>query len=289
MTATYHRRFFPDDVAGTIAYVAPLSHSIPDQRYASVLAADGTEPCADNVRAAAIEMLQNRRAALESRAVAQESTLGYTYTRIAVGPAVEAAVEDLEWSFWQYAGVDACGQVPATTATDDEMFGFLDQVSGVSFDDDDATAEFDAYFYQAYAQLGSPGTTSARGDLTDPNLLAYTMYTDADDVGALPVGVAQPTFDPAPMQDIQSWIASQGAHFIFVYGEFDPWTGGKYDIGSATDTIEITAAQGTHGSDLSSVSPSDRANAYAMIAAWTGVTPAATLRARGVLRHRAPL
>src|SRR4029453_18614710 len=33
MTAVYHRRFFPDDVDATVAYVAPISFSRADDRY----------------------------------------------------------------------------------------------------------------------------------------------------------------------------------------------------------------------------------------------------------------
>jgi hypothetical protein len=74
------------------------------------------------------------------------------------------------------------------------------------------------------------------------------------------------------MQDIQTWIATEGSHFVFEYGEFDPWTGGKYDIGSASDAIEVTSPQGTHDDGLSALSSTDRAAAYAKISAWTGVT-----------------
>ena len=33
MTAIYHRRFYPDDVDGTVPYVAPISFGAPDLRY----------------------------------------------------------------------------------------------------------------------------------------------------------------------------------------------------------------------------------------------------------------
>ena len=287
MTASYHRRFYPDDVAGTVAYVAPLSVSIPDQRYAPFLAADGSQPCADNVRAAAKEMLQNRVPALLALAQAQASAQGYAYTRIAIGPAVEAAILDLEWTFWQYYGVADCSEVPAIDATDAAMFEFLDRFSQVSSVDDAETAEFEAYFYQAYSQIGSPGTVSNRGDLTDPALQQYRQYSDADFVGAFPIGVAQPVFDPEPMQDIQTWIASEGSHFVFEYGEYDPWTGGKYDIGDATDTIELTSPQGTHNDGLSALTTTDRAAAYAKLQAWTGVTPVPVSMVRATpRRHR---
>ncbi len=274
MTASYHHRFYPDDVAGTLAYVAPMSFSVPDARYGTFLAADGTLPCADNVRAVAKEMLQHRRAALLTRAQAQATAQNIAYTRIAIAPALESAILDLESNYWQYKGVQSCGDVPAVTASDDALYSFLDRFSGVPFSADGVTAELDAYFYQAYAELGSPGTVAVRGDQVAPDIEALAQFKDADYAGSFPIGAPIPTFDPAAMQDIKAYIASsEASHFIFEYGEYDPWTGGAYDITGATDTIELTAPQGTHDDGLFALSTADRAAALAKLAAWTGVTP----------------
>ena len=277
MTASYHHRFYPDDVAGTLAYVAPMSFSVPDARYGTFLAADGTQPCADNVRAVAKEMLQNRRAALLTRAQAQATAQNIAYTRIAIAPALESAILDLEFTYWQYNGVASCSDVPAVTATDDALYSFLDTYSGVPFSADDVTAEFDAYFYQAYAELGSPGTVAVRGDQVAPDIKALAQFTEADYAGSFPIGAPTPTFDPTAMEDIKGYVASsEASHFIFEYGEYDPWTAGAYDITGATDTIEVTAPQGTHNNGLFALSTADRAAAIAKLAAWTGVTPAPT-------------
>lgn len=40
MTSVYHHKFYPDDVYGTIAYVAPHSNSLNDPRYIDFLAQD---------------------------------------------------------------------------------------------------------------------------------------------------------------------------------------------------------------------------------------------------------
>ncbi|MGE5182037.1 MAG: S28 family serine protease, partial [Acidobacteriota bacterium] len=117
MTAVFYRRFFPDDVDGTVPYVAPISFGEPDPRYPSYIATLGPAACHQAVEDLAVEMLAHRRAALEQAAQAQAVTSGYSYTRVALGPAVETAVEGLEWSFWQYYGIQACGSVPATTDT----------------------------------------------------------------------------------------------------------------------------------------------------------------------------
>lgn len=263
MTATYHRRFYPDDVDGTVPYVAPISFAAPDDRYTAFVDAIGPASCRTALRAAAVEMLQNRRAAMEARAAAQPN---HAYNRIALGPAVEIAIASLEWAFWQYWGVDYCGNVPATTATDDELFDFLDTVAPVSDSDDDQVAAFEAYYYQAYAQLGYPADNAT---YLDP----FLLYTDADYDGALPTP-EPPAYDSAAaMTDIDTWVRTEGDRLLFVYGEFDPWSGGMYTLGAATDSLLLVQPQGSHGSRLFQLADADRDAAYAKLEAWTGVKP----------------
>ncbi len=264
MTATYHRRFYPADVDGTVPYVAPMSFAAPDVRYTAYVDAIGPASCREALRAAAIEMLQNRRATFETRAAAQP---GHTYTRIPLGPAVEGSIASLEWAFWQYYGVSFCDQVPPVTASDADLFGFLDDISPVGDNDDAQVALFEAYYYQAYAQLGYP---DGNATYLDP----FLLYTDRDYDGALPT--ALPTFDGgAAMHDVENYVQTDGDRLLFIYGEWDPWTGGEYDLGGATDSLKLTQAQGTHGSRINRLAPADRDAAYAKLAAWTGVTPIA--------------
>jgi len=262
MTAVYHKRFFPDDVDGTVPYVAPQSFGAPDARYPAFLDTLGPVTCRQAVRDAATEMLQNRRAAMLQRAMAQT---GHVYTRIPIGPAVEGSIVSLEWAFWQYFGIDACGQVPAKTASDDALFDFLDAISPVGDNDDASIAQFDAYYFQAYLQLGYPDGGAA---YLDP----FLMFTDADYNGALP-DATLPTYDGGvAMHDIDDYVQHQGDRLLFIYGEWDPWTGGKFELGSANDSLRLIQAQGTHGSRISRLAPADTDAALAKLTAWSGVT-----------------
>ncbi len=265
MTAVYHRRFFPDDVDGTVPYVAPISFGAPDLRYAPFLDTVGTPECRSAVRAAAVEMLANRRAAMEARATEQAAEDNLSYTRIAIGPAVESSIASLEWAFWQYYGVQFCPSIPATTASDDQMWAFLDRIAPVSDNEDAQIAAFEAYYYQAYAQLGFP---DSGGSYLDP----YIRYTDADYAAALPTGL--PNYDGgAAMRDIDGWVKEEGHRLLFVYGEWDPWTAGPFELGNATDSLVVVQQQGTHGARIARLDPPDREAAFAKLQAWTGVTP----------------
>jgi hypothetical protein len=280
MTAIFYRRFFPDDVDGTVPYVAPISYAAPDTRYPPFIDMVGTDTCRQAVRDVATEMLHNRRVGLEQRAQTQATQQGYQYTRVLLGPAVESAIDSLEWSFWQYYGIATCAQVPALTATDDQMFAFLDKISPVSDSDDDSTGQFDAYYSQAYFQLGYPDGGAAY-------LKPYLMYTDADYINSLPT--AQPTYDGgAAMHDIDNFVEQQGDRFVFVYGQWDPWTAGKFALGSAQDSLELIQAQGTHNSHLTRLAQADQDAAFAKLAQWTGVTPMVPSARTAPVELRAP-
>jgi hypothetical protein len=277
MTAVYYKRFYPDDVEGTVPYVAPISFGAPDTRYTPFLDTIGPSACRQAVRDAATEMLANRRAALMAKAEEQASQGSIAYTRIALAPALESSIVSLEWAYWQYYGVGYCDTVPATTATDQELWDFLDDISPVADNADPRIAQFDAYYYQAYFQLGYP-------DSSAPYLDSYLMYTDADYLNALPT--AEPPYDGgAAMTDIDQYVREAGDRLIFIYGQWDPWTGGAFDLGTAPDvrdSLLVTQAEGTHGSRISRLATADRDAVLAKLAAWTGVTPSLA-RARSTL------
>ncbi|HEX5059798.1 MAG TPA: hypothetical protein VFV99_10590, partial [Kofleriaceae bacterium] len=254
-----------DDVDGTVPYVAPISFGAPDARYNPFLDTLGTDECRNQVRAIATDMLANRRDAMLAKAQAQAAANNFYYNRVPIGPAVESAIFNLEWAFWQYFGVGQCATVPAVTTDDNVMWKFLDDISPVSDNSDARIDQFDAYYYQAYNQLGYPDGGAM---YLDP----YLQYTDADYLNALPT--AQPAYDDAAaMLDVDKFVREQGDRFLFIYGQWDPWTGGQFELGRAKDSLLLIQPEGTHGSRLTKLTDADREAAFAKLEAWTGITP----------------
>jgi hypothetical protein len=282
MTAIYHRRFYPDDVAGTVAYVAPISFAAGDTRYdAWVNDTIGTPECRARVKALAAELLSHRRAMLLARAQAEADADHLGYTRVKLGPAVESAATELYWAFWQYYGGAWCADLPAdpAVATDDALWEIVEGtpdgkgrwrfgVSPVYGNSDRNVALFEAYQYQAAGQLGYPSSSTSYLD-------GLTIYGEADYAGTAPAGVMLPAYDGgAAMHDVDAWIHGGGAaHLIWVYGGWDPWTAGQFAIDGATDAAKVVVADQNHGALLTELAAPDRATTFAMIQAWTGVTP----------------
>jgi hypothetical protein len=267
MTAVFHRRFYPDDVEGTVAYVAPISFGAPDERYAEFLDTIGSDDCKARVRQVAIELLRNRRAAMESRAQAQaDAEPTHSYERLTLGVAVESAIVSFEWTFWQDSGAEQCRSLPAdpSTSSDDELFTLLDNISPVTDNDDTKVAFYEPYYYQAYAQLGFP-------DYGTQYLYEDRHYSDKDFANELPT--AEPDYDSEAMRDIDDFVEHDGKRLLFIYGGWDPWTGGKFAIGVADQSRVFTQLYGMHDAQIADLELRERNESLAMLRSWTDAEP----------------
>lgn len=253
-TSVFHRRFYPDDVVATVAYVAPISFAVGDDRYEAFFttigetiddATGGTAgtDCRRRLHDLQRELLV-RRDALEDRFADMAAARGYTFERFdGIGRALETAAVELEWTFWQYLGLGACDLVPGTGAGDDEIAVFVDIIGVLWTMSDQQIAQFEPYYHQAATQMGYPGIP--REHIAD--LLEFDYL--ADFARLLPAG-AGAAHDPAPMRDIADWLASEGERVILVYGAHDPWTGGAFDIGQARDSYSFIAPSTSHEAQL---------------------------------------
>lgn len=266
MTAIFHRRFYPEDVDATVAYVAPLSYGPNDERYLDFLADVGTAECNEDVWAVQREAL-NRRVDMLELMEDFAGDNGYTYDLIGgFGPAFESVVMEVPFTFWQYAGETFCAVIPGTGATDAAIFQFLSDfvgwwtVADVFFD------IYGAYFFQAHSEFGYPAVATDH--------IRDLMLHDPPSVeeGVPPPG-SNPVFDPAVMPAIAGWVAGEGERLMFIYGENDPWTAGAFELGEAEDSFTFVDPGGTHGARITSLDPEDRNAAFAIIHRWTGVEP----------------
>jgi hypothetical protein len=274
MTAVYHRRFYPDDVDGTVPYVAPVSFGAPDSRYLSFFDDVGEGDCAQRFRDFQRDALM-RRPALEQMAAAYVAGNGETYEIAgSVESAFESGVAGMQWSFWQYMGDAYCAQIPTTSATDAEVFEFL-KIRGIAPSSDQQLLAFQPYYVQTMTQLGFPETS--RAHVAD--LIQYQFAGSY-----LPEGV-ELDYDPAPMHDISQWVVQNGERLLFIYGQWDPWTAGAFRLGSGSDdSFVLTVPRGTHAAEILDLPTNDRAIALDAIERWTGVTPQVSKR----LRRRRP-
>jgi hypothetical protein len=261
MDAVYHRRFYPADVAATIAYVAPNSQGPADERYPGFLASVGDAACRDAVTAVARELLQ-RDAAMIERMKALEASQSITFAHLGYREALEHATLEFLFAFWQYRGTAGCGSLPdPATATDDELFAYVDAIVWIPFFSDSGIALYEPYFYQAATELGFP----APYEQPVADLLQHPGSYRAD---AYLLDGQSTTFDETAMQDIQSWVSTEGERLLFVYGSLDPYSAAAFDIDGATDSLLYVVDGGLHYVRLDALPQADKAEAIAAIKRW---------------------
>ncbi|MGK5629560.1 S28 family serine protease [Streptomyces sp. URMC 123] len=273
MTATYFRRFYPRDMDGTIAYVAPNDvNDREDSAYDRFFASVSTQECRTALNTIQREALL-RRTEMTDRYRAWAEKNGSTFHTVgSLDKAYESAALDLVWAFWQYSSEKDCAKVPARTVSTDELYAYVDAISGFASYTDQGLAPYTPYYYQAGTELGAPTVRNPhlKGLLRYPGYFTPRAYVPRDIPMKWRHGV---------MRDVDHWVRHHSERMLFVYGENDPWGAEPFELGKgAKDGHVFTAPGANHGANIEKLAPEDRARATAAVLSWAGVAPAAVQR-----------
>ncbi|MFD9336713.1 S28 family serine protease [Streptomyces sp. NPDC060028] len=284
MTATYFERFYPRDMDGVVAYVAPNDVvNKEDSAYDRFFGKVGTKECRDKLNAVQREALV-RREPLEAKYAATAAENGWTFNTVGtLDKAYEAVVLDYVWAFWQYSLLADCAAIPAAaTASDQEIWDTVDTISGFSAYADQGLETYTPYYYQAGTQLGSP-------DIKQPHLKGLSRYGYQPPRNFVPRDIPM-TFQPAAMADVDTWVRGNAHQMLFVYGQNDPWGAEPFHLGYGVhDSYVMIAPGANHGASVAKLLDDEKALATAKILQWAGVAPATGLSADGAAPAAAPL
>lgn len=267
MASVYHRRFFPNDVDGTIAYVAPHSSGTSDPRYLSVVANLGDAACQTKLKDFQREVL-TRRVAMLDHLYAMSSAHGDTFEILGEEKALETAVLEFVFTFWQYFDATRCAEIPTAASTDAQVWTFLTEICSPSQWSDNQILGFEPYYWQAAVELGYPA-------LEESHLKDLQQFPGLDVPTTYVVGGPgkTPTFNPEAMKDVSNWLNTEGDKMLFVYGETDPYSAAAFEVGNAKDSFKFIAPGKNHSAAILSLSDGDRTVALDALARWTGKTP----------------
>ncbi|MCR8574351.1 S28 family serine protease [Streptomyces sp. Isolate_219] len=268
MTATYYRRFFPDDMNGTVAYVAPNDvRNDADAAYDRFFRTVGTAECRTALTAIEREALL-RRGEMVKRFQDWADKEKQTFTKVGnADRAYEVMVTDLVFGFWQYqpAGT-ACAEVPEPTVSTDELWKWMDKVGGFDSYTDQGMEPYTPYYYQAGTQLGEPGYRY-------PQLAGLLKYPGINNSRSFVPKDIPMHFDKRAMPDIDRWVRHRAHRMMFVNGQYDPWSSEHFEVGKngARDSYVFTVPGGNHGSNIAKLKEADRTKATAELLDWAGV------------------
>ncbi|MGH3310051.1 MAG: S28 family serine protease [Streptomyces sp.] len=266
MTATYYRRFYPRDLDGTVAYVAPNNvNDRKDGAYDEFFSTVSTPECRKRLNAVQREALV-RRGEIVARYEKWAEEEGYTFELAGnADRAYEVVVLDLVWAFWQYHLESDCDTVPSADAPTDELYAFIDQISGFAFYTDQGLTPYVPYYYQAGTELGQPDVRNPHLDdlLRYPGINAPRTFVPRD----IPM-----EFDRHAMPDIDRWVRTRSSEMLFVYGENDPWGAEPFRVGRHSDDSYVFTAPGAnHGADIVDLTDDERKVATEALLDWADV------------------
>ncbi len=238
MTALFYRRFHPDDVEATVAYVAPIMPYPDDPRFAPFLSSVGSADCRRRLRDFQ-RLVLSRRARLLPLFRQYAENQGYVFSIISEEEAFEYCVLEYPFAFWQYGREADCGDIPPADAGDQRVLDYLVAVSSPYYYSDQGFLYFQPLFYQAFTEIGyCPYVYSHIEDLLQ-------FVSQPDYRVFAPRGVDL-IFRPRTMQDVIPWLQTQGQRIIYIYGGLDPWTAAAVNPAAGLDVLKIVQPGANH-------------------------------------------
>ncbi|MFD7103788.1 MULTISPECIES: S28 family serine protease [Streptomyces] len=267
MTATYYRRFFPHDMNGTVAYVAPNDvNNDEDSAYDRFFRTVGTAQCRADLAAVEREALV-RRGEMVDRFQKWADKEGRTFKTVGnADRSYEVMVTDLVFGFWQYQpAATACAEVPKPTASTDALWAWMDKIGGFASYTDQGLESYLPYYYQAGTQLGEPGYHY-------PQLKGLLKYPGINNSRSFVPREIPMHFDKRAMPDIDRWVRQHANRMMFVNGEYDPWSSEHFELGKGSrNSYVFTVPGGNHGSNIAKLKDADRTKATAELLGWAGL------------------
>ncbi|GAU68091.1 tripeptidyl aminopeptidase [Streptomyces sp. NBRC 110611] len=267
MTATYYRRFFPHDMNGTVAYVAPNDvRNDEDSAYDRFFRTVGTERCRTDLAAIEREALVRREEMVKRFQAWADKEKQTFHTAGNADRAYEVMVTDLAFGFWQYQPAEtACAEIPEPTVSTDKLWEWMDEVGGFDSYTDQGMEPYMPYYYQAGTQLGEPGYDY-------PNLAGLLKYPGINSSRTFVPKDIPMRFDKRAMPDIDRWVRHHANRMMFVNGEYDPWNSEHFTLGrGARSSYVFTVPGGNHGANIAKLKEADRTKATAALLEWAGV------------------
>jgi hypothetical protein len=267
MASVYHRRFHPGDVDGTVAYAAP--HNVNDREdsaYLEFFDTVGTASCREAIQEAQRQVLL-RRTEMVARYEDWAASTGNTFRVIgSADKALEIAVLRAPMMFWQYRTTADCPAIPGPDATTEELYTWLDATSRLTVYTDAVVEEHIPYFYQLGTQMGYL-------DVPTSHLTGLLRYPGATEPRAFVPRNIPMRFDRRAMPDIDRWVRHHGSRLLFVNGAQDSAVAEPFRLGPGSrDSRVLWAPDANHSVRLGDLSPTERAEATAMLLRWAGAS-----------------
>ena len=258
-TTLLYRTFYPDDVDISVPYVAPLCYGVEDGRHEPFLHKVSTPENRKIIEDFQLEALK-RKATLLPRFEKYCTEKNYSF-RAPIEEIYDYSVLEYSFALWQWG--TPISSIPATTASDDEIFSHLLAISEPGyFTADSPNASF---FVQAARELGYYGY----------DIQPFKQYLSIQSSEGylhrlmLPEELKDMPFDKALSKKITKFLKKQDPKMIFIYGQNDPWTAAGVTWLKNKKNIHVfIQPNGSHLARISTLPEKEKKEVMELIKQW---------------------
>ena len=258
-TTLLYRTFYPDDVDISVPYVAPLCYGVEDGRHEPFLHKVSTPENRKIIEDFQLEALK-RKATLLPRFEKYCTEKNYSF-RAPIEEIYDYSVLEYSFALWQWG--TPISSIPATTASDDEIFSHLLAISEPGyFTADSPNASF---FVQAARELGYYGY----------DVQPFKQYLSIQSSEGylhrlmLPEELKDMPFDKTLSKKITKFLKKQDPKMIFIYGQNDPWTAtGVTWLKNKKNIHVFIQPNGSHLARISTLPEAEKAEVMELINEW---------------------
>ena len=258
-TTLLYRTFYPDDVVISVPYVAPLCYGVEDGRHEPFLHKVSTPENRKKIEDFQLEALK-RKATLLPRFEKYCTEKNYSF-RAPIEEIYDYSVLEYSFALWQWG--TPISSIPATTASDDEIFSHLLAISEPGyFTADSPNASF---FVQAARELGYYGydVQPIKQYLSIQSSEGYLHRL------MLPEELKDMPFDKTLSKKITKFLKKQDPKMIFIYGQNDPWTAAGVTWLKNKKNIHVfIQPNGSHLARINTLPEAEKAKVMELINEW---------------------
>ena len=258
-TTLLYRTFYPDDVDISVPYVAPLCYGVEDGRHEPFLHKVSTPENRKKIEDFQLEALK-RKATLLPRFEKYCTEKNYSF-RAPIEEIYDYSVLEYSFALWQWG--TPISSIPATTASDDDIFSHLLAISEPGyFTADSPNASF---FVQAARELGYYGY----------DVQPFKQYLSIQSSEGylhrlmLPEELKDMPFDKTLSKKITKFLKKQDPKMIFIYGQNDPWTAAGVTWLKNKKNIHVfIQPNGSHLARINTLPEAEKAEVMELINEW---------------------
>ncbi len=263
-TVLIYKSKYPYDVDVAVPYVAPLINTQEDPRTATHINTIGSDSCRAKIAKFQRLVLENRDEVLIEISKYAEAK-GMKFTELSMEEALEYAVLEFPFSFWQWGG--SCEAILDENATAKELFGVINNIVGISFYNDKTFYDLLPSYYQHMIELGYYGF-----DTTPVKELIKVVHKPTN-MRFAPKNVDL-TYDANYIKEVRDYIENKGNKILYIYGEYDTWGACAPNPKPHVNALKMVLKGASHSTRIKNFSREDKQLIYDKLQNWLGYSVA---------------